>query len=357
MGPDPHGKILSIMQTSGIKSIIMLVLVSLLSSCSVTSYSAYSFEQLRAADYTLPSNVKKIVIAVTDDAYTDADMTYYRDSVTLQFPSSRLSYSHHIPGMVCNVFSEKMNSSDYMNASVCSIPIPANFPSALRDSILSANKADAMILVKKCLFSANYAILGMPTDFSVSEERANKLVSAIQADMSFILPNGASRDFQTINDTINWQKSFDNDVFPDYKEIYYCIAEQTGRHVAALLIPTWEKRHRAILGSNTKLMKDAVSWTDHDNWDNARNIWADVVLSGKPKDQARAAINMGLYYEREDNELESAMWFSKALDILQNNPKCKKMKSEERLAQRLFDRAIDRQHEKVRLVKQMNATE
>jgi len=349
MGADPHGEILIInsMKKTSITYSIMLVVSLMFASCGTTSYKPYSFEQLRAADYTLPQNVNNIVISVTNDNFIDADITYGRDGNTSG--QERKAYAKYIPAMMCTVLSDAINKSEYLKASVSSSPIIDTLSIQERDSIFKASHADAMIMVKKCVYRSQ-----------LMKDRWGKeidhMTTSLSTELQFVLPNGATRNFQTLNDTITWWLAYEDDQFPSYKQLYYSISEQSGQHFAALLLPSWEKRQRSLLGSNSSKMRDAISWTERDDWEKARDIWADVVKSGGIQDQARAAINMGLYYEREDNELESAMWFSKALDILQNNSKCKKMKEETKMAQNLFNRAIDRQHEKVRLDKQMSTS-
>lgn len=333
-----------------IKNIFTYILAAstlLLASCSTTSYAPYTFEQLRAADYTLPPSVSKVVIATLDTSFSIDDYAIILTGDTI-VQAKRLAYSTFIPGMMCAVFSNNINKSEFIRSDVMSKCLIANKLSNQADSILKEHKADAMIVIKRCKYESKLIKPQNSYDSQV-------MVSTLTTDMQFMMLNGATRQFQTMRDTINWYPNNDG-YFPQYKETYYSIAEQAGNHLSAILLPSWETRRRSLLSSNTKSMRDAIAWTERGDWEKARDLWAEEVKSGKVQDQARAAINLGLFYEREDNELESAMWFSKALDIMQNNSKCKSMTEELKFTQQLFNRAIDRQHEKTILDKQMRTT-
>lgn len=323
-------------------NIAVAIVAMAITSCNSICYTPYTFEQLRAADYTLPSDVQKVVIIscskpiVEDSTYNTTDTAYI---------NARLRYAQHMPALICSVLSDKINKSGYLTSE-----IDARFNTlgeiiANSDSICKKHNADAMLVINKNIYSS-FVELTRYDDLI--------MVSAMQTDLQFVTKQGIVKQFETQHDTLTWVLTEDNTSFPAYRELYYSISEQVGTHIAMQLLPSWEKRKRVVVGTSSRQMADANNWVEADEWDKAKDIWADVTQNGNELNKVCATLNIGLYYERMDNVLESAMWFSKALDLIEQNANNKNIQSLKHTANMLFQRSIDRQHEKLLLDKQIN---
>lgn len=318
------------------------IIAFVLSACNSIGYTPYTFEQLRAADYTLPADVHKIVITtyaeptINDESFSSTDTAY---------TNLRMNYAKQMPSIICSILLGKINQSGYLIAEA-----DANFNTlgsimAYSDSICSMHNADALLVIDKCKYDSFVQLYG--------QDDAT-LVSAMETDLRFISRNGISRSFETQHDTLTWYLTEDNNKFPDYRELYYSISEQIASHIAMQLLPSWETRRRVLIGTSSRQLSDASNWAVNDEWDRAKDIWANVAQNGSGIDKICATINLGLYYERLDNVLESAMWFSKALDLIDQNIDDKQVQNMKKQVTMLFQRSIDRQHEKVLLDKQMS---
>lgn len=323
-------------------------------ACSPTSYTAYSFEQLRAAEYTFPQDVKKIAIVNCCDT-ENADSTLFRAEGLSQsdfekFIAARDENCSRISSVMCSMLGSKLSESSFIEAYLYElIPSFDDLPSMAKQ-ICDSTKSDAIIALSNSRYSS-YLTTSRTTGYLT-------LVSALSSQIYFVMPNGTMRPFELQNDTLQWIRDDVESSFPSYRELYYSIADQAAAHISAQMIPSWETRRRSVLGSSSRLMNDAVQLVVNNDWDMAKNNWMSVLSSGNDLDKVRAAINIGLYYERIDNVIESAMWFSKSIDMIDSNAKCsEKMTDEKRLAERLFARSIDRQHEKMILDKQMTIAE
>ena len=312
-----------------------------IAACNSISYTPYTFEQLRAADYTLPANIHKIVVSSCTLPIVD-DSTYYTTDTA--YINARMKYAMHMPALVCSVLADKLNKSGYISAEIESDHASLSSILSNADSICAKHKADAMLVVTNCTYFGSV---------KMSMEDEIIMVSAMQTDLKFITPQGITRPFETQHDTLTWLLN-SSDKFPPYREIYYSISEQTGQHIAMQIIPSWETRKRAIVGTSARALTDAANWAQTDEWDKAKDIWADIAQNGTGTDKVCATIDLGLYYERADNVLESAMWFSKALDLIEQEQKNTTIQNMKRPVEMLFQRSIDRQYEKLLLDKQMN---
>lgn len=327
------------------------------SACESVSYTPYMFDQLRAADYILPKDVQKVIITTTADInVADSSFTYSDPKYTAE----RLSYAQNMPSMLCSILSTELNNSKFLPneivnteyKSVAAIEVNA-------EDLCKKHDAQAIIVLESSRYSSYFE-----TAKGQAYSNSIVLMSTLNNRLVFINSNGESRRFETQRDTLRWVANLDmeqghvqelKDLFPDYKELYYSISEQAAKHISIQLTPSWERRHRSAFGTSSNTMIMATTCVEKGEWDKARDIWAEVITKSKGKglDAACATANLGLYYEREDNVLESAMWFSKALDIIEANPDNKKIQSIKPRVDMLFKRSIDRQHEKDILDRQM----
>ncbi len=312
-----------------------------LSACNSISYTPYTFEQLRAADYTLPSDVRKVVVSSCAQINV-ADSTYYNTSPS--YNAERMQYANYMPAFVSAVLADKLNQSSYLQAEIDAQYHTYDSLLSNAATICNTHNADAMLIVTNCNYSGYVA---MPNEEDVV------MISAMQTNLQFVTPQGQTRSFETQHDTLTWLLNEENK-FPPYKEIYYSIAEQTGIHIAIQIVPSWETRKRAIIGTSTRALADATNWTLANEWDKAKDIWASVAQNGTSTDKVCATIDLGLYYERIDDVHEAAMWFSKALDLIEQESKNVTVQSLKPSVEMLFRRSVDRQYEKILLDKQMS---
>lgn len=336
------------MKLSIIKNIASIAGVcSILSSCISVSTVSYTFEQLRAADYTLPTDIKKVVITNCGDITLNDSL--YNINGTNKNEIENREFGQNIPSLVCSVMSIRINDSGYLQTALNQKKIRSysELLSSAND-ICKENEADAIIAIRSSVYSGE----------GYRDETKAYTRSALSHKLVFITKDGSIHQFEDQHDTLTWVAYLDElEALPAIKEMYYSVAEQSAKHIAAQIIPSWETRHRHIFSTANSKMIMAGNYVSRGEWAAAKDIWSEIAQKGKETEKCMSSANIGLFYEREDNALEAAMWFSKTLDQIEAAPKNKELQNIKRQVEMLFRRAIDRQHEKEILDKQMGGDE
>lgn len=325
-----------------------------LQSCAMVSFMSYNVDVLKPADYTLPENVRKIVlIDCAEDAQTDSALLSgaqhtkaWEQRITTEaiLPQSerQLNYMSRIPQMICTFISTDVNSGGFKDVVTDKRCWPYALALQYVDTLCEVVDADAVLLLHNYNFSNTLVnVMMMGSDVCVTQ------YAVCNAQLTLVEKNGQQYDFEARTDTLEWQycdETLDGVLasMPHYSEVYYSIAEQVGRAYAFQMVPQWYTRTRYILSTPDRNMQDAALWTERGNWDNAADIWREVYRVSVGAQRARAAYNLSLYYEHEGLIDEAAIWCSKALDYYGTKPK-RRLRAEAEVISKQFEELVERQ--------------
>lgn len=87
------------------------------------------------------------------------------------------------------------------------------------------------------------------------------------------------------------------------------------------LLPTWTTVNRYYYASGAVEMRDAVVCIRENAWDEALKLWKAVYARKNENMKMRAAYNIALYYEMQDNVPEAKEWLQKAMKIAEKKVK------------------------------------
>lgn len=329
-----------------IDKLIVIAIAAMLQACASVSYTAYTFERLRPADYVLPPNVDTIVIV---DCMTPSTVVMPAGTTSAE----EIKCLRHMPTSTTVFFAREVNNSKFVNIALEGKYFDYQSTLVKADSICRARSAQAIIALREYRVSTD-------VEYSIGSDNLvlmdNRVI--IEAQYSFVLPDGRWRDFELRVDTIGWlvrglTEQDAHRLRPKLSSMYSSAAYRAGENFAGQIVPVWETCSRYIYSSRNNLMTSAAEWVKRNQWDNARDLWQQVYTSASSADKARAAVDLALYYERLDQVRMASIWCSKALDIIQSG-QCPKL--EERVvntAQELFDELMERRDEIELLDKQM----
>lgn len=83
------------------------------------------------------------------------------------------------------------------------------------------------------------------------------------------------------------------------------------------ILPTWNKVNRYYYINGSFELKDATIYVRENNWDKALELWQTAYNSKNKRIKYRAAYNIALYYELNDNIDKAIEWAEKAEQLLE----------------------------------------
>jgi hypothetical protein len=192
-------------------------------------------------------------------------------------------------------------------------------------------------------------------------QKCASLICATSSTFSLVTSPSQSFPLSTRHDTLVYEacKPTLREVVANLPQIsfrYRDLADNVGVRTADMLIPVWQRVYRRIYVTTDPRSTAASSWVDKNKWQEARNLWVDIYMNDKSApERVRAALNVALSYEREDDSQQAALWCSKALDLIEaaSPDVMKSLASEQRHANAMFNYLVERMNQQATLDKQM----
>lgn len=359
--------------------VLSLVILLLTTRCASVSYKSVTFDVLQPADYTLPTWTDTIMVVdnVVNGLCIDS---------TLSPNDKRLmdiaSYGQGVipERLVANV-SAYIDKSGYVAAHECSRlrssseiikgilkygeegwqRIIAKRPLSNHDvdSILMGRQ-HSVILSLDSVVSESYITSIQEANHDGETQICAFIEMATTTHFTLVTPLHQRIPLETRKDTLRFESCGANYYevgtnFPPFRDRYIEQCSYIAKLYASSLIPTWDRVQRAVYVTNNNLMLSAATWLDANNWDEAKALWTNVWVDADEPNKLRAALNLALAAEREDDAVQAALWCSRALDTFEAMPAKQqdKLKREKQKADDMFAYFIRRQHDKEVLDKQM----
>lgn len=279
---------------------VVILVVFLFSAC--TTLRSVSFERLQAADLNFPEQVKRVGII-------------NRVSVMPDTLSGKKEMKGTMEGngwIASELFAEKVADTHYFDqVLICDSALrkPGDDPEANPflslaeiDSLSLVMDVDVLLVMERVKLQLSEAIVYVPELLDHFPS-----VDAVVTPIVRVYKEGRNVPLFTLSesDTLCWMKNS--------RLTLDEMVERSSLHAAGMLVnyllPTWQEFHRYYFDGGHVDMRDAGIYVREDDWQEAAALWKTVYDSKKGKQKMRAAFNLALYHELQDE-------FSQALRYL-----------------------------------------
>lgn len=273
---------------------VISIAATLLSAC--TTLRVVSFERLQAADVNYPEQIATVGVV----NYIPLDTL---DGRTVEYAMATLEGDGKI---ATETLAQEMAATNYFNqVVVCDSALrtavtdweqPLSGEQA--DSLMQSLEVDMLFAVERMQIQLSEGLLFHPelmAEVPVIDGVVTPVVRAYIPDRQVPLFSVSK------SDTICWGLG------PDLT--YERIIKDASQHGAMLpityLLPHWEEVDRFYFDGGNVEMRDAGVYVREQNWAEASVLWQKLFDGKKGKTKMRAAYNLALYHELQD-ELEQA---------------------------------------------------
>jgi hypothetical protein len=104
----------------------------------------------------------------------------------------------------------------------------------------------------------------------------------------------------------------------EFANIYYDVCYSLGQRFGGSISPHWNESSRVLFTGPGKNLKDAATFAGKNHWYKATLLWNELVEDENPGKASRAAFNIALAFERDD-ELDQAFSWAVFADSLHRN--------------------------------------
>jgi len=104
----------------------------------------------------------------------------------------------------------------------------------------------------------------------------------------------------------------------EVENLLYDACFQTGEQCGRHLVPYWQDVSRILFIGPGKDLKDAADFTLKERWYNAGMLWNDLIGNRNTKTASKAAFNLAVAFERDDDLDQAYLWVAYA-DSLHSN--------------------------------------
>ncbi len=341
-----------------LRLIPIIAVILLLVACNAP-YQIRKIDVLRPSSYTLPSNVKRLVLVNNTLPYRNEQMnlielngvvspvdTFHNDrmaSLILQSLQAELQERGFFTQVSIDTLSQKKSWIHRSNALT---------PSQINDIALRAG-ADAVVSLDDYSYS---------TLLQITSPEPNWYFALMSAQMNSLwrfsaVGNPNQGTFEIQKDTLFWSgEGLTPDLsvrsFPNYGDIFSSLASYGGYNFVNQITPYWESISRIFFAEGNEYFVNAALWAQKENWSEANKLWNYVLQNGKPIEKARAAVNLSYAMEIQGFIDEAALWCAKGLALYDAVESRQAMKEKMQIGL-IFKELINRQKEIERLNKQM----
>ncbi len=284
--------------------VFILCLLYFFSAC--TTVQSISFERLHAADVNFPDQVRTVGVVNCISPNKQAKGSEERPSASLE-----------LDGMVtAERLAQEIAATDYFNhVVICDsvvFPLDVNemdvLPGYLKDSLIQVLGVDMLMSVERLQIKLQESTMFFP-ELGMQVPSIDGVIAPVFR--TYIA--GRETPLFTIakTDTICWDLS--PTLTPEQ------IAKDASEYAAILpmeyLLPYWKEVDRYYFDGGSVDMRDAGVFVREQNWEQASMLWKNVYDTKKGKTKMRAAFNLALFHEMQD-EFEEAKTYLRAASEL-----------------------------------------
>ena len=282
---------------------VITLVVFLFSAC--TTLRSVSLERLQAADLNFPEQVKRVGVINRVPVMPD----------TLSGKKGMKGTMEGNGWIVSELFAEKVADTHYFDqVLICDSALrkPGDHPEANPflsvaeiDSLSQIMDVDVLLVMERVELQLSEAVVYVPELLDHFPS-----VDAVITPVVRVYKEGRELPLFTLSesDTLCWMKNS--------RLTLDEIVQQSSRHAAGMLInyllPSWQEFHRYYFDGGHVDMRDAGIYVREDDWQEAAALWKTVYDSKKGKQKMRAAFNLALYHELQDEFAQALRYLDEA---------------------------------------------
>lgn len=286
--------------------ICMWCAVALLSAC--TTLQSLSYDRLQAADVNFPEQVRSVGVI----NYMPKQKL---DERSVDYSSGLLEGDGKI---AAETMAQEIAATNYFNQVViCDSVLRSDSLDTNWETLLSKEEIDglAQALEVDLLFSMERVHIQLvKSTLFVPELMAEVPVldGMITPVVRTYLPGRSVPLFSfSKTDTICWELT------PDltYERVIRDASEYAAKIPMNYLLPYWKEVNRYYFDGGNVNMRDAGVYVREENWDEAARLWQELYDNKKGKVKMRAAYNLAMYYEMQDDFERAAEYLNEAMTL------------------------------------------
>ena len=270
----------------------VIILVAFLFSSCTTLRSVY-FERMQAADVNFPAQIRSIGVVNNMPLETQMEEAVKYVSVELEADGK----------VAAEALAQDIASTNYFNQVViCDSALRENVLLSDMEQPLSVGQVDSLtqILGVDVLFSVERVHVTLRPSSLFYPELMTEipvLEGVIEPLVRIYIPGRHTPLFSVSKtDTICWEMT------PDLT--YSRIMKDASTHSSVMLmdylLPHWEEMERFYFDDGSLDMRDAGVYVREQNWQEAAALWKRLYDSKKGKSKMRAAYNLAVCHEMQD---------------------------------------------------------
>lgn len=268
----------------------------LFSAC--TTLQTFSFERLQAADVSFPEQVKHIGI-VNNMSVMDWDDQSVDYASGLLEGDGKVATEALAQGIAeTGYFAQVVICDSAIRPKGSVVDENWVLPQEKADSLMEALGVDMLLSIERVQIQLKESSLFLPE--VMMDVPA---IDGVVAPLVRAYAPGRSAPLYAVSkaDTICWELT------PEltYNQMVKDASEHAASLAVAHIIPHWEEVHRYYFDGGNVNMRDAGVYVREQNWEAAAGLWQELYDGRKGKVRMRAAYNLALYAEMQ-NDLERA---------------------------------------------------
>lgn len=268
------------------------VMLGIFSAC--TTLQPFSFDRLQAADVSFPEQVKNVgIVNYMPRVNQDSKMVDYASGILEG--DGKVATETLATEIAATGYFEQVVICDSILGSDAILPV--------EEFAISGEKADSLMgeLGVDLLFSMErvHVQLKESTLFLPEIMGEVPVIDGIITPLVRVYVPGRNAPIYTVSkkDTLCWELS------PELT--YGQIIKDASGHAASFsvpsLIPYWKELHRYYFDGGNVDMRDAGIYVREQDWESAAGLWQKLYDGKKGKVRMRAAYNLAVYYEMQDD--------------------------------------------------------
>jgi hypothetical protein len=287
---------------------------AVLSACS--SYTAIHFEALRPAVYSVPPEIKSVVLVDNSIEFPDTmvNVILVNEEIVKVDTTKVPDYPKNVIKIVGGELSKRMffdtvyvdtlRHKSFVRGKQTEELKPAQI-----DSICLKFGVDVIISLDAYRYTNNVSILNI-ADY---EYYAAYDASAINFWRIYRCADHSVMNVHLQKDTIFWEGSGESmngsvSSFPKFSDATHEIGSYLAYKYVDYLAPYWEEVTRRLYTNGNMNFQNATEWISKGNWKEAEKIWNYIYKNGSNYSKIKAAVNLAVAFERTGDIDNAIKW-------------------------------------------------
>lgn len=271
----------------------------LLTACTTLEYASY--DRLQAAEISFPDAIRNVGVVNYVPAVSGDDLAkglFEGDGV-----------------VAAETFAGHLASADYFdNVVICDSALRTQemsdiLPRAMADSLIQALDVDLLFVWERIGVE-----VGEGSIFLQELMSTVPTVDAVVTPVVRCYAYGRQSPLYSLNksDTVSWELS------PSltYGQLLKDVSEYAGSMPVTYLLPHWKTLERCYFMGGNLEMRDAGTCIRENDWDGAADLWLQLYNRKKGKSKMRAAFNLAVYSEIQEDYEQAYRYLEEALTLV-----------------------------------------